>query len=226
MQNTMLIHKVLKLLEVYILKKNGFSLVGHNDYELILFVPSDSHTTDCHFSLMLSAVRFDNASQRDVIQHLLHYLKSSLNVTDYHCISRINIIHSQDPFVKKIKNAFASRLETIEINKYDIGGGIGINHAFMVKSLILDRLIPEKVLTLEIRKDADDIATIQASIVRIEKDLVVYYYTDKGIREIYNPGIGDLENGHAKALMAESEGYLIKNEYMSKIGWDKIVRAV
>src|SRR5437899_1326591 len=114
MVETILIHTILKQLEKYLIRKNNFRLLG-DTYDLILFVPSDKYLSDAKYSLMLSAMKLNNLYQKDVIKELLNDFKAILKFEEYNSISRLNIIHSEDPFVKNLKFAFAIRTEVIEI---------------------------------------------------------------------------------------------------------------
>ena len=95
------IEKILKSLERYMLRKNGFRLKGEN-YELILLLPSDKYVSDSKYSLLISAKILDNYQQKDMIRELLIDFKETLQFYEYNLISRINIIHSNDPFVKNL----------------------------------------------------------------------------------------------------------------------------
>ena len=102
MVKTTLIDKILKRLERYIIKKNNFHLDGDN-FDMVLFVPSDKYLSDTKYSLLISANKFNNFKQKEIIKDLLTDFKEALNSEEYNAISRLNIIHSEDPFVKNLK---------------------------------------------------------------------------------------------------------------------------
>ena len=65
MVKTNLIDKILKRLEKYIIRKNDFHLVGDN-FDLVLFIPSDKYLSDTKYSLLISAKKLDNFKQKEV----------------------------------------------------------------------------------------------------------------------------------------------------------------
>ena len=168
MVKTNLIDKILKRLEKYIIRKNDFHLVGDN-FDLVLFVPSDKYLSDTKYSLLISAKKLDNFKQKEVIKDLLTDFKEALNPEEYNAISRLNIINSEDPLVKNLKYVFAYRQPIFEINDIPVGG-VNIDHAFLVKSLTLDKLIENQALTLEVKNNNNEIETINAEIIRIDKN--------------------------------------------------------
>src|ERR1700722_1371320 len=102
MVETIYIHKILKELEKYFIRKNNYRLSGDN-YDLILFVPSDKYSSESKLSLIISAQIFNNFNQKEVIWELLNEFKKTLESEEYNSITRLNIIHSEDPFVKNLK---------------------------------------------------------------------------------------------------------------------------
>jgi hypothetical protein len=224
MVETIFIHKVVRRLEKYLIKKNGFHLLG-DTYDLILFVPSDKYAPDDKYSLIISAKKLNTLSQKDVIRELLSDFKESLNFDQYNSISRINIINTEEPFVKNLKFAFSFREEIIEINSIPIGG-VQIDFAYLVKSLILDKLIENKTLKLEIINQMGMLDIISVGVVRIEKNFEIVYYTVKGIREMWRQDMTDSEKAKAAILREKSEDYLIQHEYLSKILFDDIQKVI
>jgi len=219
-----LIRTILKLLEKYLIKKNNFRLLGSN-YDLILFVPSDKYLSDAKYSLIISANSLNKLNQKDVILELLNDFKRVLKFDEYNSISRLNIIHSDDPFVKNLKMVFAFREEIIEIKEIPIGG-VSIDYAFLVKSLVLDQLIENNALTVEVNTGNIQTDIINMGVIRIESNFDVVYYTGKGLREIWNPKMSDEQKEIAVQLKKKSEDYLIENEYIGKTNFDNIIKVV
>ena len=224
MVETKFIHTVVKRLEKYLVRKNDFQLNG-DTYDLILFVPSDKYLSDVKYSLLISYGKLNNLNQKDVIKELLNDFKGGLKFEEYNAISRLNIIHSEAPFVKNLKFVFAFREQVIEIKDIPVGG-VQIDFAYLAKSLVLDKLIENHALSIEIINQDRIRKTINAGIIRIEKNYDVVYYTGKGLREIFKPDMTDEQKVIAEALKLNSEQYLIDNEYIGKINIDNILKVI
>ncbi len=182
MVETKFIHTILKRLEKYLIRRNNFNLLG-DTFDLILFVPSDKYLSDAKYSLIVSAKALNTLHQKEVIRELLNDFKTVLKFDEYNAISRLNIIHTEDPFVKNLKFIFGIRNEIIEINEF-IVGGVKIDNAFLVKSLVLDKLIEHHALTVEIKTENNQSETINMGVIRIENNFDVVYFTGKGLREM------------------------------------------
>ena len=224
MVKTKLIHTVLKRLEKYLIRKNNFQLLGDN-YDLILFVPSDNYLSDTRYSLMISAKKLNGVNQKDVIKELLSDFKGILGFDEYNSISRLNVLHSEDPFVKNFKAVFAFREEIIEIKEITIGG-VRIDFAYLVKSLVLDKLIEDRALFLTTKNQNNEISEINAGIIRIEKNFDVLYYNGNGLREIWKPVMTEEQKKHKAVLQTKGEEYLIEHDYINKISIDNIIKVV
>jgi hypothetical protein len=217
------INKVLKSLEKYLLKKNNFHLTGEN-YDLILFTPVDKYRADTKYSLLISAKLFNNLQQKEVIKDLLTYFKEVLESDEYSTISRLNIVNSEDPFVKNMKFTFPFRQEILEINNIYIGEA-NIDYAFLVKSLLLDTLIEGRAVTLEILNHGK-IGIINAGILMVNSNYEIVYFTGKGLREMWKPDMTDMEKANAEKLRKMTETDLIRSEHIAKVEIDNIVRVV
>lgn len=224
MVDKIIIHTVLKRLEKYLVKKNNFQLSGET-YDLILFIPSDRYQSNNKFSLLISFNKLNNLNQKDVIKELLTDFKDVLKFEEYNAISRLNIVHSEDPFVKNLKFVFAFREQILEINDIPIGG-VQIDFAYLVKSLVLDKLIPNRALKMEILNEDNVRQTVNAGIIKIEKTFDVLYYTGKGLREMWKPDMTDVEKDKAENLKSKSENFLIQNQFIAKTNLDKIIKVM
>ena len=218
------IHKLLRQLEKFLLEKNRFQLLGET-YDLILLIPSDRYSTDIKYSLVVSAKTLDDTHQKEVIKDLLTHFKETLESNEYNSITRINVINTQDPLVKNLKMMFGFREEAFELNDITVGG-IKINFAYLIKSLILDKLIEGKALKLEIVDPEGNISDISAGIIRIEQDFNVVYYTGKGLRELWKPDMSNEEQEHAQSIKNLPERYLIENHFVAKRRLDDIIRVI
>lgn len=175
MVESKILYTILKRLEKYLIRKNNYQLSGDN-YDLILFIPSDKYLSDAKYSLLISAEPLNHLHQKDVIRELLYDFKDVLMYDEYNAISRIQIIHSEDPFVKNLKLVFGFREEIIEINEIPVGG-VRIDYAFLIKSLVLDKLIENKALIVEVKSKNDRTETINMGVIRIEQNYDVVCYT-------------------------------------------------
>jgi len=220
MVDTQLIVRTLKVLERYLIRKNNFHLNGDN-YDMILFIPSDN-SFDAKFSLMVSAKCLNLFNQKEVIRDLLSFFQSELDQNDYNAISRINVIHSEDSLVKNLKFAYRFDASIIEINNLQIGG-IHIDFAFYVKSLLLGKLIENRALLVEIRTENNGTQVINLGLKNIDDKFDVIYYTGKGLREIWSANLNDEQIKLARSLNSKSEDFLMEHGYLGRVAWQNIV---
>lgn len=218
------IEKVLNQLEKFLIKKNNFHLLGYS-YDLILFIPSDNFVSETKFSLLISADKLNHLNQRDVIRELLLNFKETLTSDEYNSISRINILHSEDPFVKNLKFVINIREKIFEINNLIIGG-VQIDHGYFIKSLILDKIIESNALNMQILNKDGQTMIIPAGIIRIKSNFDVIFYTGKGLREFFNSNIVSEEKLDVWHLNKERENYLIHHGYVNSVPFDNIVKIV
>jgi hypothetical protein len=216
MVETIFIHKILKQLEKYFIRKSNFRLLG-STYDLILFIPSDKYLSDAKYSLMVSSKIFNTQNQKDVIKELLIDFKEHLEFDEYNTISRINILHTEDTFVKNINFVFSYRHPVTEISNMPIGG-IKIDYAFFVKSLVLDKLIENNAVVIQL----SDGRTMNVGIIRMEQNFNVVLYTAKGLRDIFKTDMTIQERDRANSLKNKSEDFLIAQEFITKIPLDSI----
>jgi hypothetical protein len=213
--------KVVKRLERYLIQKNGFRLQGLK-YDLILFSTIDRYFLPDRYSLMLSSAVLDHSSLWDVAFELFSDMKKVLSGEEYLAVSNINVIHSDDPFVKKISRLYGSREPLVEIRD-EIIAGTEIEFAYLVNSSLLGKLVEGKALAAEILC-GDSVSTINMGIIRIESNFDVVYYTGKGLREIFRPELTGDEKEHADFLKTQPEAFLIEHQYVSKIAFDSILK--
>jgi len=221
MVETIFIDKILKQLEKYLIRKNNYRLTGDN-YGLILLEPSDKYISDTKYSLLISAKKLNGLSQKDVIKELLVDFKVVLKLEEYNALSRLNIIHSEDPLVKNLSFMLGQhREEIIEINDMTIGG-VKIDFAYLVKSLVLDKLIEGKAITIELINGQ----RINAGIIRIDENFDIVHYTGKGLSEIWKPDMTDEERENAEKLKTKPEEFLMQHQFVAKMPLDDIARVV
>lgn len=220
MVDNKLVNSILKRLEKYLIKTNNFQLAGDN-YDLILLLPSDKYLSDAKYSLLVSSKKLNNFHQKELIKELLNDFKDVLNFQEYNSISRLNLINSEDPFVKNLKFVFAFREKLIEINDITVGG-VRIEFAYIIKSLVLDKLVQNKAVTFELKPINEKINLVNAGIIRIEKNFDIVYYTGKGLREIWKSGMTTEQMEHASKLKQKNEGFLLEHNYIAKTSLDDI----
>jgi hypothetical protein len=174
--------------------------------------------------MVISAKILNDYRQLDVIMELLTSLKSALNPEEYSTISRINVLHSEDPVVKNIKRMFGFRQDITELNNITVGG-VTIDFAYLLKSLVLDKLVENRALTLEILDGEGNYKEIKAGIIRIDKFFNVHYYTAKGLKELFAPETEEEKEKAAKLKLA-SEYEMMENQYLFFTNLDKIVKVI
>lgn len=219
-----IIHKTVKALEKYFLLKNNFRLTGES-YDLIMFLPSDKFASDTKYSLLVSAEILDKLNQKSATTELLEAIKPDLDFNEYNSISRVNILDSNEPIVKNLKLVFGFRQEIFEINREYIIGGVNIEFAYIVKSLVLDKLVIGNAITAEVLENGQR-KVINAGIIRIEKDYKVVYYTGKGLRQLFGQEGDAHESNTSTSLYTRPKGesHLIEKGYISSIPLDNIIR--
>lgn len=221
---TKFIHTILKRLERYLIRLNNFQLNGRS-YDLILIVPSDKYRYDSKYSLILSAEHLNTLNQREVIHDLLNDFKNTLQPEEYSALSRINILNTNDPFVKNLKLVFGFREEIIEINEIPVGE-ISIDFAFLVKSLVLDKLIANRAVVAEIETENHISQTINMGPIKVEPNYDVVYYTPQGLRKISTPNKTDTNEMEVDQLSESKIKELIECGDIAKIQLEKILKII
>ncbi len=211
-------------LEKFLIKKNDFQLLGET-YDLILLIPADRYSTDIKYSLVVSAKTLNAIHQREVIKDILTYFKETLDSNEYNSITRINVINTEDPLVRNLKMMFGFREEAYELNDITVGG-IRISFAYLIKSLILDKLIEGNALKLQIIYPEGNIGDVNAGIIRIERDFSIIYYTGKGLRELWRQDMSNEEKEQANAIKNSPEHHLIENNFVAKVRLDDIIKVI
>ena len=215
----MFMQRVLRGLEKYLIRKNSFKLEGAN-YDMIMLIPSDRYSPYARYSLLISAKHLNESIHRDVIKELLYSFKEDLSPDEYTAVSRINVLHTEDPFVRNTKFMLGFRQEVTEINGM-VMGGVEIDFAYLLRSLVLDKLREGATLTMEVKSAIGTVETILARIIRIEASFELVYYTGKGLREMWKP---NEEDEKAQALKQEPESFLLQNGYIARTNFDDIMR--
>lgn len=220
MVNNIIFSKIENRLEKFLIYKNEFKLTGDN-YELVLFIPNESSFSQSNYTLLLSAKKLNALSQRDILMQLLSNFHDNLEPIYYNAISRINIINTNDSFVKNLKFIFPVKNHMIEINDIAVGG-VNIEHGILIKPSILDKLIEGKILVLEI-KSSEGAKFLKALIVKINQSFEVVYLTDLGINELkFN--LDNLNANYISLIEKYTEQYMLDVNMMGKVYYDDIIR--
>ena len=231
---------LIKALERCLIKKNNFHLDGA-DYDLILLLPNDRENPEAGFSLILSASHFDNFHFRNIIEEVFITLLQELDKKDYNAISRVNILHSQEPFVRSLKKANFSPKSFLLPIRDVLVAGVALELGFLLQSLRLGKLIENNVIRAQITNAVQELPQrsmmpssmvfkglaepappLNMGIKRIEQDFQIVYYTAKGLREIHNPTLSIEECELANQLRLKPESYLFDHSYLAKIPLDAI----
>jgi hypothetical protein len=218
MVDTQFIPAVRRQLEKFLIKKNEFQLRGQT-YDLILLVPSDRYSMDTKYSLFISCKQFDAVQRITAITDLLTFLKEYLNPVFYNIITRVDFIHSDDPFVQSMKMVFAFKQPLYVINDVSVAG-VHIEFGYLIKSQILDRLIENDAVTI-VYESNGKVQYENAGLIKMNPSFVLIYYTPKGLDEIRNFGNRGIQK--LKDIRGESEVYLEENGFMSRIVFDAII---
>ncbi len=223
MVNNNIFNSVTKRLEFYLIKKNNFKLTGQN-YDLILFIPLNSVYDSSKYSLIISSKLLNKLNQKTMIEELLFDLSKNLSREEYLSINRINIIHSNSSFVKNMNFTISQRERLFKLNDFSIGEE-NISTAYLIKSLVLDKLIQGNTVTMEVLPDKKnpyifEPSRINAGIKRIDKNFNVIYYTVRGLKTIFPRDRNS--DKFSEQLKKESEKYLISEGYLSHISLQKI----
>jgi hypothetical protein len=212
------VNSIIKELEKFHIKKSNYRLNGEN-YDLILLIPTDKYSFDNKFSLYISSAVLNKFSQKEIIMELLTDFNNYLTIQDYTALSRINLLNNQEPFVRNMNLAYGFRESIIQLEDTYIGDA-KIDFAFLLKSLVLDKLVVNKAVTIEL----NDGQIINAGIKRIEPDFDIIHYTGKALREMWGLNLIGEEKNRADFLKSQEEDYLFENNYISSISLDRIMK--
>jgi hypothetical protein len=216
MVEQIVVNSIIKELEKFLIKKSNYRLNGEN-FDLILLIPTDKYSFDNKFSLYLSSAVLNKFSQKEIIMELLTDFKNYLTIQDYTALSRINILNNQEPFVRNMNLTYGFRESIIQLEDTYIGD-VKIDFAFLLKSLVLDKLIMNRAVLLELYNGQK----MNAGIKRIEPNFDIVHYIGKGLKEMWKPEV--IHKGRAEFLKSQEEDYLFSNNYLSKIPLDKIAK--
>jgi len=169
--------RIRTVLEMFFIQKNHFDLNG-SSYDLILVEPKEGSKV----YLTISASFFDRQSKTESTKEVLIFFKQNMKTNEYLSISTINILNSQDSFVKNINFIFSQVNEDILIQDYTVGGRY-IEYGYLIHSKILEKLFIGQTAHIQLKGKFE---TIPAGIKRIDEKYNIVYYTGKGLRNIFS----------------------------------------
>jgi hypothetical protein len=217
MVDTQFIPAVRQQLEKFLIAKNDFHLQGQT-YDLILLVPEDRYSIDTKYSLFISCKKFDLIQRKTAITALLTFFKEHLNPGFYQIITRVDFIHSEDPFVKSMKMVFSYKNPLYVISDVSVAG-VHIEFGYLIKSQILDKLIENDAVTIVFEENGM-VQNEPAGIIKMNRDFELVYYTKKGLDEIKK---FDNKDTPFKDIRKESEVNLVTQGYVGRVRFDVII---
>jgi hypothetical protein len=204
------VRNILRRLEIYYLKNQGFLLTGKS-YDLILLISAESSYNSSKYSWIISAKFLDNRIEKEVINELLSDFNRILTYEEFSSVSRINVINSNHSIVNNLRFVFPYQEDVIELNELSIGG-VRFDKSFIIHSKILEKLKSGNVVQIVTCQGEQ----IPAGIIAMDKNLIIKYYTAKGLRTLYKTETED-EKVKAKELEKLSEQEKIQEDLIALI---------
>ena len=197
-------------LEYYLLKLNEYKFNGKG-YSLVLFVPILRGEDKFKFNIILSAPTFDSFSRKELISDIYDWLENRIEKVLFDKVESIIIVNSHSPFVKNLNFVINIKEEIRELGPMDIGG-IKINSGILINLNIVNGLKPNNALIVTL----NDGSTINMGILSIDDNLIIKYYTGKGLRELFPKAVAGNEEKliEAKNIIEKGEDYLYENGYL------------
>lgn len=214
MVTSVVISKVLKVLERYLLESVGFRLRGY-DYEIILLLPTDSSYQE-KYSWVISSEQLNNIEQQIFIRDILLRLKAILPYHEYSSVSSINKLNSSDPIVQNIKFVLPFPGDMIETNIYI--GNLDMNGGILIRSKILSKLKEGQAVTVYLKSGT----SMNAGIISMDKDLRIKHYTGKGLKELFANDRSEEERMRATNALESGDPFLLDMHYIAFTNLDDI----
>ncbi len=165
----------------------------------------------------MSAKRFDIYSRKKIIADILSWFNQTLSKQEAEKIESVVVANSNSPFVKNIDFIIPIKQGIKELDSISVGG-VDIHYGILVYSNLLTKLIPGNAITAKLK----DGQTINMGVDIIDKDLNIYYYTGKGLRELFAPGRNEEQIENAKKIKEKGKDYLLENFYYGSINLGEI----
>ena len=127
------------------------------------------------------------------------------------------VTNTNSPFVKNINFIIPVREGIRELDNISVGG-VTIHHGVLIFSNLLKKLKPGSAIAAELI----DSRIINMGIDVIDKDLNIYFYTGKGLRELFAPNRSDEEKRKGEEIKEKGKDYLVENSYYDTISINEI----
>ena len=182
--------KILRNLEMYLIKESNFQLTGVG-YDLVLFIPTDYHSFDGRNVLVVSAKPLDDKREKNVVQDILVSFKSILSFEEFSFISSLKIINSNALLVKNLNFSFPfQKWSEVEYEINTTIGGVTLQNARLVRSSVLPNLIPGKISSIELSSGK----IITGEVIGIDSHFQLSVLAEPGL---------DLSESKQKCLFAD-----------------------
>ena len=204
-------------LELFFIRENENRLNG-SSYSLILFIPVIRHEGKYKYELILSAKSFDKYSRKEIISKIFMWLNDKLEAGEIEIIESIIVANTNSPFVKNMNFVIPIKEGIRELDNFSVGG-VTIHHGVLVFSNLLRKLKQGNAIAAELK----DSRTINMGIDKIDEDLNIYFYTGKGLRELFAPNRSDAEKAEGEVIKEKGKDFLTEHNYYDTINIDEIL---
>ena len=212
-----IINSIRTALEMYLIRASRFQLNGDN-YSLMLVTPTDVGNPNTKYKITLSAFLFDNIDTdiigNDILLRLREYLSEK---REYLYVSHIEVINSNSNFVRNINAVFPFKTDILEIGDTVIGG-ITVPYSYLCFSMKLETL--REGSAIHFINNRDEI--VPAGIIKIDGSYNIFYYTGKGLRELWGQSMTDIQKETASILKLKPIEFLSNNGFVASIHYKEI----
>lgn len=209
------IHKVEKVLEKYLLQKNDFVLKGY-DFDLILLKHINSAYLE-KYAWIVSSKHLDHIEREVFILDIFVLLKEILPFKEYSSVYSINKLKSTDQTVAKVNEALPFKGDYIDVNQLTVGS-LEVEKGILIRSKVLPNLKERSAVTLILTSGV----RMNAGIISMSPDFVIKYYTGKGLREMFPQEPDQTAMQHAKYLEMQNDDFLVAQGYLDFVPFDTI----
>lgn len=210
------ISKIVRELELFFILENNNRLDG-STYSLILFVPLNRQEGRYKYNLILSAPQFDKYTRKEIISKIFGWLSNKITQKDLENIESVIVVNSSSPFIRSLDFIIPYKDGIKELDNISVGE-VTIHHGILVFSNLLKKLKPGNA----IRAELNDNRIINMGIYDIDENLNIYFYTGKGLMELFPNNQSDAEKTEADRIKAIGRDFLIANNYIDTININEI----
>jgi len=209
------IHKVEKVLEKYLLQKNDFVLNGY-DFDLILLKHINSAYLE-KYAWIVSSKHLDHIEREVFILDIFVLLKEILPFKEYSSVYSINKLKSTDHTVAKVNDALPFKGDYIDVNQLN-AGNLEVEKGILIRSKVLPNLKANSAVTLILTSGV----RMNAGIISMSPDFIIKYYTGKGLREMFPQEPDQTAMQHANYLKMQNDDFLVAQGYLDFVPFDTI----